>query len=71
MLVSFSGPTLAGNKVVVVMAVFAGFQGLFLAAAAWAKRTAKTNRELLDGIPFDALELAVCVGWGSSWAPIH
>jgi hypothetical protein len=53
------------------MAVFAGFQGLFLAAAAWAKRTAKTNRELLDGIPFDALELAVCVGWGSSWAPIH
>jgi predicted membrane protein DUF2339 len=37
----------AGNKVLVVMAVFAGFQGLFLAAAAWAKRTAKTNRELL------------------------
>jgi predicted membrane protein DUF2339 len=37
----------AGNKVLVAMAVFAGFQGLFLAAAAWAKRTAKTNRELL------------------------
>jgi hypothetical protein len=37
----------AGNKVLVVMAVFAGFQGLFLAAAAWAKRTGKTNRELL------------------------
>jgi uncharacterized membrane protein len=37
----------AGNKVLVVMAVFAGFQGLFLAAAAWAKRTAKINHELL------------------------
>ena len=37
----------AGNKVLVVMAVFAGFQGLFLAAAAWAKRTGKTNRALL------------------------
>jgi uncharacterized membrane protein len=37
----------AGNKVLVVMAVFAGFQGLFLAAAAWAKRNGKTNRELL------------------------
>ncbi|HEU5246019.1 MAG TPA: DUF2339 domain-containing protein, partial [Candidatus Udaeobacter sp.] len=37
----------AGNKVLVAMAVFAGFQGLFLAAAAWAKRTAKTNNELL------------------------
>src|SRR5207244_10752473 len=31
----------AGNKVLVAMAVFAGFQVLFLAAAAWAKRTAK------------------------------
>src|SRR6266571_5154152 len=37
----------AGNKVLVVMAVFAGFQALFLAAAAWSKRTAKINRELL------------------------
>jgi hypothetical protein len=37
----------AGNKVLIVMAVFAGFQGLFLAATAWAKRTAKTNHELL------------------------
>jgi Predicted membrane protein len=37
----------AGNKILVVMAVFAGFQGLFLAAAAWAKRTGQTNRELL------------------------
>src|SRR5207244_7722309 len=36
----------AGNKVLVVMAVFAGFQGLFLAAVAWAKRTGKMNREL-------------------------
>jgi len=36
-----------GNKVLVAMAVFAGFQGLFLAAAAWAKRTAKINHELL------------------------
>src|SRR5881409_2151540 len=37
----------AGNKVLVVMAVFAGFQGLFLAAVAWAKRTGKMNHELL------------------------
>src|SRR5438874_343938 len=36
-----------GNRVLVAMAVFAGFQGLFLAAAAWAKRTAKINHELL------------------------
>src|SRR5882762_5353609 len=35
-----------GNKVLVVMAVFAGFQGLFLAAVAWAKRTRKMNHEL-------------------------
>jgi hypothetical protein len=37
----------AGNKVLVVMGVFAGFQGLFLAATAWAKRTARMNHELL------------------------
>src|SRR5881227_2086391 len=37
----------AGNKVLVVMAVLAGFQGLFLAAVAWAKRTGKMNHELL------------------------
>ena len=36
-----------GNKVLVVIAVFAGFQGLFLAAVAWAKRTRKMNHELL------------------------
>jgi len=36
-----------GNKVLVVMAVFAGFQGLFLVAVAWAKRTGKMNHELL------------------------
>ena len=36
----------AGNKVLVVMTVFAGFQALFLAAVAWAKRTGKMNREL-------------------------
>ena len=36
----------AGNKVLVVMAVFAGFQALFLVAVAWAKRTGKMNREL-------------------------
>src|SRR5205809_4898011 len=36
----------AGNKVLVVMAVFAGFQVLFLAAAAWSKRTRKTSPEL-------------------------
>src|SRR5947199_2743682 len=37
----------AGNKVLVAMAVFAGFQGLFLAAVAWAKQTGKMNHELL------------------------
>src|SRR6266550_1371341 len=37
----------AGNKVLVAMAVFAGFQGLFLAAAGWAKRTGRMNHELL------------------------
>src|SRR5437763_4735572 len=37
----------AGNKVLVVMAVLAGFQGLFLAAVGWAKRTGKMNHELL------------------------
>jgi Predicted membrane protein (DUF2339) len=37
----------AGNKVLVAMAVFAGFQGLFLAAVGWAKRTGKMNNELL------------------------
>src|SRR5437762_3347610 len=36
-----------GDKVLVVMAVFAGFQGLFVAAVAWAKRTGKMNHELL------------------------
>jgi uncharacterized membrane protein len=36
-----------GNKVLVAMAVFAGFEGLFLAAAGWAKRTAKMSHELL------------------------
>jgi predicted membrane protein DUF2339 len=36
----------AGNKVLVVMAVFAGFPALFLAASAWAKRTGRTNAEL-------------------------
>ena len=34
------------NKVLVAMAVFAGFQCLYLAAVAWAKRTEKTNWEL-------------------------
>ena len=36
----------AGSKVLVVMAVFAGFQGLFLAAVAWSKRMRKTSPEL-------------------------
>jgi hypothetical protein len=35
----------AGNKILIFMAVFAGFQALFLAAAAWAKRTGKANTE--------------------------
>ena len=33
----------AGNRVLIFMAVFIGFQALFLAAAAWAKRTGKAN----------------------------
>jgi uncharacterized membrane protein len=37
----------AGNKVLIFMAVFAGFQVLFLAASAWSKRTGKMNRELV------------------------
>ena len=36
----------AGNKVLVVMAVFAGFQALFLAAVSWSKHRGKTSREL-------------------------
>src|SRR5499427_3815404 len=36
----------AGNKLLIFMAVFVGFQALFLAAAAWAKRTGKTNTTL-------------------------
>jgi hypothetical protein len=36
----------ADNKVLVFMAVFAGFQALFLAAVAWAKRTGKMSAEL-------------------------
>src|SRR5262245_8848151 len=36
----------AGNRVLIFMAVFVGFQALFLAAAAWAKRTAKISHEL-------------------------
>src|SRR5262249_40547219 len=36
----------AGNKVLIFMAVFVGFQALFLAAAAWAKRTGKANTTL-------------------------
>ncbi|HEY4639574.1 MAG TPA: DUF2339 domain-containing protein [Candidatus Udaeobacter sp.] len=37
----------AGNKVFVFMAVFVGFQALFLAATAWAKRTGKVNTKLV------------------------
>src|SRR6266446_1666499 len=33
----------AGNRVFIFMAVFVGFQALFLAATAWAKRTGKAN----------------------------
>src|SRR5438874_9877750 len=48
----------AGNKVLVVMAVFAGFQVLFLAAAAWSKRTRKTSPELFAcGIGFGAVAM--------------
>src|SRR5215813_7299439 len=36
----------AGNKVLIFMAVFVGFQALFLAAAAWAKRAGKANATL-------------------------
>src|SRR6266513_969285 len=36
----------AGNRVLIFTAVFVGFQALFLAAAAWAKRTDKANTTL-------------------------
>ncbi len=36
----------AGNKVFIFMAVFVGFQALFLSATAWAKRTGKLNTTL-------------------------
>src|SRR3954468_8068198 len=36
-----------GNKVFVFMAVFVGFQTLFLASTAWAKRTGKANTKLI------------------------
>src|SRR5499427_8809488 len=36
----------ADNKVLIFMAVFIGFQALFLAAGAWAKRTGKANTTL-------------------------
>src|SRR6185369_4687213 len=36
----------AGTRVLIFMAVFVGFQTLFLAAAAWAKRTEKANATL-------------------------
>src|SRR6266581_4295850 len=36
----------AGNKVLIFMAVFVGFQALFLVATAWAKRTGKANTTL-------------------------
>jgi hypothetical protein len=49
----------AGNKVLVVMAVFAGFQALFLAAVAWAKRTGKMNRELV-GCALGLAAVAMC-----------
>ena len=37
----------AGNKVLVFMAVFVGFQALFLVPVAWARRNGKMNHELL------------------------
>jgi hypothetical protein len=36
----------AGSRVLIFMAVFVGFQVLFLAAAAWAKRSGKASRTL-------------------------
>src|SRR5882762_5290668 len=36
----------AGNRVLIFIAVFVGFQTLFLAATAWAKRTGKANTTL-------------------------
>ena len=36
----------AGNKIFIFMAVFVGFQALFLAATAWSKRTGKANTKL-------------------------
>ncbi len=48
-----------GTKVLVVMAVFAGFQALFLAAVAWAKRTGKMNHELV-GCALGLAAVAMC-----------
>jgi uncharacterized membrane protein len=36
----------AGNRILIFMAVFVGFQALFLAAAAWAKHAGKVNTTL-------------------------
>lgn len=49
----------AGNKVLVVMAVFAGFQALFLAALAWSKRTGKMDRDLF-GCALGLAAIAMC-----------
>src|SRR4029077_10513370 len=49
----------AGNKVLVVMAVFSGFQALFLAAVAWSKRAEKMNRELV-GCALGLAAVAMC-----------
>src|ERR1051325_4596073 len=40
------GKYFAGNSVLIFMGVFVGFQALFLAAAAWAKRSGKANTTL-------------------------
>src|SRR6266404_2881995 len=48
-----------GNKVLIFMAVFAGFQALFLAAVAWSKRTGKMNRELV-GCALGLAAVAMC-----------
>src|SRR6266540_1549385 len=51
-----------GNKVLIAMTVFAGFQALFLAATVWAKRSSKIDRQLLASA-FAMAAVAMCAAF--------
>src|SRR6266498_3955985 len=51
-----------GNKVLIAMTVFAGFQALFLAATVWAKRASKIDRQLLASA-FAMAAVAMCAAF--------